>query len=287
MDSSKFFIIGSNGQLGTALRKKYPNAKFADTTDLDITDSWAVDSFDWSGVTHILNAAAYTNVDSAETVEGRGVSWEVNAVAVANLSNVATVHNLTLVHISTDYVFDGTKSPHLEDEPFTPLGVYGQSKAAGDIAVSLTPKYYILRTTWVIGQGNNFISTMKSLAEKGVNPTVVSDQIGRLTFTSELVKAIDYLLVNKVKFGTYNVTNSGPLVSWADIARKTYEAFGHDKSRVSNITTEEYYKGKEGVAPRPIRSEMSLDKLRSIGFKSTDWRNDFVRYTDEVKKENI
>jgi dTDP-4-dehydrorhamnose 3,5-epimerase/reductase len=194
VDDRGVFIVGANGQLGTALRAQYPNAQYADVDELDITDQESVQNFNWDGIEIILNAAAFTNVDGAETPEGRIAAWKVNADAVANLVAVAAQKDMTLVHVSTDYVFDGTQEIHTEDEPFSPLSVYGASKAAGDIAVSLAPKHYILRTSWVIGEGNNFVRTMLGLGQKGISPTVVADQIGRLTFTSELVRAIDHLL---------------------------------------------------------------------------------------------
>lgn len=282
--SKRYFIIGSNGQLGTALRTQYPEARFADAAELDITDRASVDAFDWNDTDVILNAAAYTNVDGAETSEGRAASWNVNAVAAMNLVRVCLKHDITLVHISSDYVFDGTKSPHLEDELFTPLSVYGASKAAGDVAVTALEKHYILRTTWVIGEGKNFVRTMLSLAEKGVSPTVVSDQVGRLTFTSELVRAIDHLLTTSAEYGTYNVTNSGQVASWADITRKIFELAGHNELTVTDVSTADYFAGKDGIAPRPLQSEMSLDKLHATGFSSRDWATDLSEY---IQKENV
>ena len=141
---------------------------------------------------------------------------------------------MTLIHISSDYVFDGTREPHMEDEAFSPLSVYGASKAAGDLLVEQLEKHYLLRTTWVIGEGKNFVRTMLGLAEKGIEPTVVADQIGRLTFTSELVRAIDHLLVNQAVFGTYNVTNDGPLASWAEITRKIFALASYDNLTVTD-----------------------------------------------------
>ena len=282
MDSSKIFIVGANGQLGTALRAQYPEARSADISTLDITNRESVEQFDWSGIEIILNAAAFTNVDGAETAEGRIAAWNVNASAVANLVRVAQKYDITLVHISSDYVFDGTIEPHLETEPLSPLSVYGASKAAGDIAVSLLDKHYIVRTTWVIGEGKNFVRTMLGLAEKGISPTVVADQIGRLTFTDELVRAIDYLLTNGASFGVYNVTNDGPLASWADITRKIFELAGHNELTVTDTTTAEYFAGKDGIAPRPLGSDMSLDKIHAIGFGSQDWQEELSNY---VKKE--
>ena len=278
MNSNNIFIVGANGQLGRALRQQYPEAQFADIDEMDITDRRSVESFDWSGISIVLNAAAFTNVDGAETPEGRVAAWKVNASAVANLTRVCRTHNMTLVHISSDYVFDGTKEPHSENEDFSPLSVYGASKAAGDLLVEQLDKFYLLRTTWVIGEGKNFVRTMLGLAEKNISPTVVHDQIGRLTFTSELVRIIDHLLSTQAPFGTYNATNDGPLESWADITRRIFRLAGRDDLTVTNTTTAEYLAGKDGVAPRPLGSDMSLDKLHDTGFISRDWVDDLSEY---------
>lgn len=283
MKDSEIFIVGAKGQLGTELLKKYPGAQSADVDELDITSKESVEDFDWSGIKILINAAAYTNVDGAETAKGRVAAWSVNADAVANLVAVAAQHNMVLVHVSTDYVFDGTQDNHAEDEPFAPLCVYGASKAAGDIAVSLAPKFYILRTSWVIGEGKNFVRTMLSLGEKGINPTVVNDQVGRLTFTPELVRAIDHLLATKPAFGTYNITNSGDPASWADITRKIYDLGGYENT-VTDTTTKEYFKDKEDVAARPLQSTLNLDKIKGTGFESTDWVADLKDYIAREQK---
>lgn len=278
MDHSHIFIVGANGQLGTALRAQYPTARSADIAELDITSRESVENFDWSSITTILNAAAYTNVDGAETPEGRVAAWKVNAVAVANLVRIAKKYNITLVHISSDYVFDGTKELHTEDEPFSPLSVYGASKAAGDLAVAILPNYYLLRTTWVIGEGKNFVRTMLDLAKRGISPSVVSDQVGRLTFTSELARAIDHLLTSDAPFGTYNITNDGPVASWAEITRQIFSYAGYTDSNVTDTTTAEYFAGKEGIAPRPLGSIMSLEKLQATGFESKNWQDELKAY---------
>ena len=278
MNSNNIFIVGANGQLGRALRQQYPEARFADIDEMDITYRQSVESFDWSGISIVLNAAAFTNVDGAETPEGRVAAWKVNASAVANLTRVCRTHNMTLVHISSDYVFDGTKEPHFENEDFSPLSVYGASKAAGDLLVEQLDNFYLLRTTWVIGEGKNFVRTMLGLAEKNISPTVVHDQIGRLTFTRELVRIIDHLLSTQAPFGTYNATNDGPLESWADITRRIFELAGRNDLTVTNTTTAEYFAGKDGIAPRPLGSDMSLDKLHSTGFTSRDWTHDLKDY---------
>lgn len=278
MDDSSIFIIGSNGQLGRALHARYPNAKSTDKNQLDITDIDSVDNFDWGNTKIILNAAAYTNVDGAETPEGRVTAWQVNSVAVGNLVRVAMQHDITLVHISTDYVFDGTKAPHVEAEPLSPLSVYGQTKAAGDITVGTLAKHYLLRTSWVIGDGKNFVSTMLELGQKGVSPAVVADQVGRLTFTSELVRAIDHLLTKKAAYGTYNFSNAGDSVSWADITRCIFKEASFDSLIVTDTTTSEYFVDKPGSALRPLKSTLDLSKIEATGFMPHDWREDLREY---------
>ncbi len=277
MDDSTFFIVGANGQLGQALQAKYPNAQTADISELDITDAESVANFDWSKVRVVLNAAAFTNVDGAEAEDGKKASWAVNADGVKNLAKAAIDHDLTLVHISTEYVFNGTKTPHKEDEPPTPLSEYGKSKAAGDAEAVKVPKHYLLRTSWVIGEGNNFVRTMLALGKKGVEPKVVSDQIGRLTFTSELVRAIDHLLRTHAPYGTYNISNGGEPASWADVTRTVF-GYAEFDLKVTDTTTAEYFADKPEAAKRPLQSTLSLDKIEATGFKPTDWRADLKKY---------
>lgn len=283
MQDSKILIIGANGQLGKALQVKYPHARALSSASLDISNEKSLAAFDWSDIKYIINAAAYTNVDGAETQEGRVTAWKVNAQAVGYLSRISQDNDITLVHVSTEYVFDGTKDPHLESEPFSPLSTYAATKAAGDIAASTTPKHYIIRISWLIGDGKNFVRTMLDLGRKGINPSVVSDQIGRLTFTSELVRAIDHLLSTNADYGTYNVSNDGPSSSWADIARKIYQFAGLD-IKVTDQSTEDYFKNKPEAAPRPLNSTLNLDKLASTGFSSRSWEEDLNAYVS--KEEN-
>lgn len=286
MDDSRILIIGAAGQLGTAFRNRFPNAIATDRDELDITDWESVKNFDWSKVDLILNAAAYTNVDGAETPEGRASAWNINAVAVSYLAKVANQHDLTIVHISSEYVFDGNKAPHTETEQFTPLGVYAQSKAAGDIAVATASKYYILRTSWVIGEGNNFVRTMMGLAAKNISPTVVDDQVGRLTFTETLVDATEHLLQTKAAYGTYNVSNSGEPASWADITRAIFSELERDDLTVTGTSTAEYFASKPEAAPRPLKSEMDLQKILATGLILRDWNIDLHNYIQtELRKE--
>ncbi|HUC89540.1 MAG TPA: NAD(P)-dependent oxidoreductase [Patescibacteria group bacterium] len=280
MDESRILIVGAYGQLGQALQHRYPKAIAVDRDSFDMTDWETVRNFDWSKVDVIINAAAYTNVDGAETEEGRPLAWKINATGPGYLSKVATEHGLTLVHVSSDYVFDGSRSPHPEDEDVAPLGVYGQAKAAGDIAASVTPKYYIMRTHALIGEGPNFVRTMLGLAAKNISPTVVSDQITRLTFTPTLVNAIDHLLKNKAEFGIYNLSNDGDPASWADVTRAIFKEIGRDDLTVTDTTTEQYFKSKSNIAPRPLRSFFDLNKIKATGFTLPDWHSELHNYIE-------
>ncbi|MDT9593550.1 bifunctional dTDP-4-dehydrorhamnose 3,5-epimerase family protein/NAD(P)-dependent oxidoreductase [Nocardioides zeae] len=282
MKPRRTLILGARGQLGRALRAYFPDADLADlaagdtgnteagdVAALDLTDPEAVAAWPWQEYAVVLNAAAYTAVDVAETPEGRATCWAANAVAPATLARIATEHRLTLVHVSSDYVFDGTVALHGETEAYAPLGVYGQSKAAGDIAVAITPRHYLLRTSWVIGEGANFVRTMQRLAASGVSPTVVDDQLGRLTFTSELARAVRHLLDVDAPFGTYNVTGGGEVLSWAAYAARVFELSGRDGGDVAPISTAEYAAGRE-VAPRPRHSALDLAKIEATGFVVRD-----------------
>lgn len=280
MDEKSFLILGANGQLGRALQAKYPNAKATDVSELDITDADSVNKYDWSGITVILNAAGYTNVDGAETPEGEKMAWAVNDQAVGNLANVAKEKNLVLVHISTDYVFDGTQKIHTEGEPVKPLGVYGESKAAGDKKAARVSRHYLVRTSWVIGDGKNFARAILMASKERDELKVVADQFGRPTFTAELARIIDYLLKVKAPYGTYNASNGGDIVNWADFARAILKEAG-SKTQVIDTTAAEYFAGKV-ASERPKYSSFELSKLESIGFKPRDWREDLKDY---IKKE--
>ncbi|MFT4185662.1 MAG: bifunctional dTDP-4-dehydrorhamnose 3,5-epimerase family protein/NAD(P)-dependent oxidoreductase [Micrococcaceae bacterium] len=264
MQPKKTLVLGANGQLAKALKKRLPDAEFVTRREIDITKKTDIEKVNWNQYETVINAAAYTNVDLAET-EGRQECWDSNAIGVGYLANSVNSARATLVHISSDYVFDGTKKIHTEDEVLTPIGVYGQSKAAGDIVAATAKKHYILRTSWVIGDGKNFITTMLSLAEKGIKPAVVNDQVGRLSFTDDIAAAICHLLETKANYGTYNISNEGNPQSWADIASDVFERAGYSKNQVTGISTDEYFKDKI-VAPRPLQSTLDLTKIKASGF---------------------
>lgn len=271
MAPKRTLVTGCRGQLGQALARVFPDADLVDVDELDLTDDDALTAWPWQEYGTILNAAAFTAVDRAEEPDGRRSAWAANAAAPAALARIAARRGITLVHYSTDYVFDGTSADrgHTEDEGFAPLGVYGQTKAAADLAVGVAPHHYILRTSWVIGEGHNFVRTMARLAADGVDPAVVDDQVGRLTFTDELARATRHLVTTRPPYGTYNVTNGGRPRSWADYARQVFSLTGHDPARVSTVSTEQYGTGKD-LAPRPAHSTLDLTRLAGTGFTSTD-----------------
>src|SRR5690606_9528701 len=227
--------------------------EYATRTDLDLTSPDLVTARHWRDYDTIVNAAAYTAVDLAETPQGRADAWAANVTGVAALARIATEHGITLVHVSSDYVFDGELDrPYREDDPVSPLGVYAQTKAAGDALVATVPRHYLVRTSWVIGDGRNFVSTMRDLAERGADPRVVDDQVGRLTFTDDLACGILHLVEGGAEYGTYNLTGSGPAMSWAAIARTVFESIGHDPDRITPVTSAAYSADAPGpVAPRP------------------------------------
>ena len=132
----------------------------------------------------------------------------------------------------------------------------------------------------MIGDGNNFVRTMASLAERGIDPSVVDDQLGRLSFTEDIAAGIAHLLTTRPEYGIYNLTNEGDTMSWADIAKQVYEATGHDSNRITGVSTSEYFAGKQ-AAPRPLNSALSLHKIEATGFKPRDAKDALAAYLRE------
>ena len=274
-------ITGAEGQLGKALRSVYPDGQFLDRSQLDISDYESLMSFDWGNVQTIINAAAYTQVDQAETSEGMVAAWRANSQGVANLAAIARQHELSLVHISTDYVFDGNKKePYTETDPINPQGVYARSKAAGDLAATAVPKHYLVRTSWLIGDGNNFVRTMLRLGAAKEELTIVNDQIGRPTFATDLTQAIHHLENSNSEYGLYNFSNDGKPASWADFARAIFE-LANIKCTVKDTSTVEYSKDKQPWAPRPANSVLNLDKIKSTGLRIPNWQDSLKIYIEE------
>jgi dTDP-4-dehydrorhamnose reductase len=272
-------IVGANGQVGRALRREFPDAVALDRSGLDVTDAAAVRNYRWGDVDLVLNAAAWTAVDAAEEPANLEAVRAANVDAVGYLARAVRTSGATLVHISSEYVFDGKHGgPMPEDWPANPLSVYGQSKADGDTQASHVTKHYLVRTTWVVGDGGNFVRTMAGLADRGVSPTVVDDQIGRPTFTADLAAGIAHLVRNRAPYGTYNLTNSGDPVSWADVAAAVFAARGRSADDVGRTSTEAYFADKPQAAVRPLNGVLDLSKIIATGFTPRDWRVALAEY---------
>ena len=301
MQPRRTLVTGANGQLGRAVKKLAEERgvldwfDFTDRDEFDFSKESDYSKVDWTLYGAVINCGAYTGVDAAETPEGRRAAWAANTQGPALLAKVCAEHGITLVHVSSDYVFDGTAEEHAEDEPFSPLGVYGQTKAAGDIAVANCPKHYIVRSSWVIGDGRNFVRTMAALSDRCADPadslnqvTVVNDQYGRLTFTRDMAEGIFWLLGYRegdrepsvpCAYGTYNLTGSGRIASWADIAARVFELRNGNADAVKPVSTAEYYVGaKDPVSPRPAHSALDPSKLKGMGFTSLDWEEELCGY---------
>ena len=296
MAPKRTLVTGCDGQLGRAVKALAEGRGIASTFDFrdidefDLSDPAAYGSIDWGLYGTVVNCGAYTAVDRAETPEGRVAAWAANATGPALLARTCAEHGMTLVHVSSDYVFDGTREIHDESEPLSPLSAYGQSKAAGDLAVAGCPRHYVLRSSWVIGDGRNFVRTMVGLSDRVADPddrldevTVVDDQLGRLTFTRDMATAILHLLDSHAPYGTYDCTGSGAARSWADVARACFEAANGNGDAVVPVSTAEYYAGAAGpVAPRPAHSALDLSRLEATGFHMPDWEESLAEYLKEV-----
>jgi dTDP-4-dehydrorhamnose 3,5-epimerase len=272
-------IIGADGQLGRALRAEFPDAVALDRAALDVADAAAVRAYRWGDVDVVLNAAAWTAVDAAEDPANLAAVRAANVDAVGHLARAVRTSGATLVHISSEYVFDGKHDgPIPEDWPANPLSVYGQSKADGDTQATNVTKHYLVRTTWVVGDGGNFVRTMAGLADRGASPTVVDDQIGRPTFTADLAAGVAHLLRTRAPFGTYNLTNDGDPASWAGVAAAIFEARGRTADDVTPVSTADYFADKPAAAVRPLNSVLDLSKIVATGFRPRNWRTALTDY---------
>ena len=278
IESKPILVLGATGQVGKAFLISDLNTVHLGRDQVDFENPDAFAGIDFSKYSAVVNTVAYTDVDGAESGDGRVSAWKINARALSNLVKAITGTNIPLVHLSSDYIFDGTNPAFsTEESHYCPLGVYGQTKAAGDIIVSSYPKHLILRTSWVVGDGHNFVATMARRARAGLDSKVVNDQFGRLTFASELVAATKHLLESNSQFGVYNVTNSGVEGSWYGIARRIYAVTGANPELVRPVTTDEYGREK-AMAPRPKFSLLKLDKLAKTGFVPADWTDALTVY---------
>lgn len=300
MAPKRTLVTGCNGQLGRAVRAEAEarglrTFDYTDVGEFDFSDPDAYAGIDWGLYGTVINCGAYTAVDAAETEGGRVAAWRANAVGPALLACACAEHGITLVHVSSDYVFDGTREQHDEEESFSPLGVYGQTKAAGDIAVAGCHSHYIVRSSWVIGDGRNFVKTMAALSDRCADAadeltcvTVVDDQFGRLTFTDDMVRGIFHLLDSRAHYGTYNLTGFGRIASWFEIALAVFNLRNGNGGAVTPVTSSKYYKStKDPISPRPAHSALDLSKLEAVGFAPRDWEEELAEYVASLPRKEV
>jgi dTDP-4-dehydrorhamnose reductase len=269
---TKYLITGGRGMLATDLAEQLASRDTVTLTraQLDITDAAAVrDAV--AGFDVVINAAAYTKVDDAETHEPE--AHLINAVGAGNLARAAHSAGARLVQISTDYVFDGTTTtPYAEDAPLEPVSAYGRTKADGERLVleENGERSYIVRTAWLYGaHGPNFAKTMRRLAGEREQLTVVDDQIGQPTYTGDLASQIVALLDSDAPAGIYHGTNSGE-ASWFDFARAIFVEAGLDPERIQPTDSAAFVR----PAPRPAYSVLGHDAWTAAGLEPMRyWRD--------------
>jgi dTDP-4-dehydrorhamnose reductase len=260
---TRYLITGAHGMLGLDLQQALVGRDVTalGRSDLDVTDADAVRSA-VRGHDVVINAAAYTKVDDAETNEAAAAA--VNATGPANLATAVAEDGARLVQVSTDYVFDGSAtSPYLEDAPRNPISAYGRTKAEGErhVLKLAGDRSYIIRTAWTYGAGGpNFAKTMLRLAESHDTVSVVNDQIGQPTWTRDLADRIVLLLDSDAPVGIYHGTNSGQ-GSWFDLARAVFTAAGLDPERVTPTDSSQFLR----PAPRPAYSVLGHDAWQLAG----------------------
>ena len=260
-------VTGGNGQLGSELKEIAPNNLdhnflFTDVKDLDITNHTTVAAFiESNNITVIINCAAYTAVDKAESEPV--LSNAINHLAVANLAQIAKDKNIKLIHISTDYVFDGTNyKPYIDTDTPNPKSVYGKTKLDGELAMQQInpPNSIIIRASWVYSKfGNNFVKTMLVLAKSRDEISVVADQIGSPTNAADLAGAILNLLskIENTTVELFHYSNEG-LCSWYDFAKAIFQIM-NNPIKVNAIESSRY----PTPAERPFYSVLNKNKIKN------------------------
>jgi len=281
-------ITGSHGQLGNEMQQaaiRFPafNFLYTDVEDLDICDKAALSDFVKANkVNIIVNCAAYTAVDKAE--DDVALCYKINSDAVRNIGEVASENNLKVVHVSTDYVFDGTNYlPYNEDQPVCPATVYGKSKLAGEQALMETCKQaVILRTAWLYSSfGNNFVKTMMKLGTDRDSLNVIFDQVGTPTYAADLANTILKVLSHETFVpGIYHFSDEG-VCSWYDFTKSIHRIAGIT-CNVQPIETKDY----PARTPRPHYSVLNKAKIKSTyGMVIPHWEESLVRCIDILKQK--
>lgn len=276
-DTSKIVITGSNGQLGTELKRLLGDKAIAVShRELDITERDSVEHFVRTvKPSVIVNCAAYTSVDKAES--DAEACYAVNARGPELLARALVEHGGRLVHVSTDYVFDGhAYRPYTENDTPAPASVYGKSKLLGEEALKAhLPSATIVRTGWLYSPfGRNFVKTMLSLAAGGVNPRVVADQTGTPTCAADLAQVLANIALRQEDMpGIFHFANEG-VTSWYDFAVAVFEDGGYDATGITPVTTADY----PTAARRPFYSVLNKSKIKdALGITIPHWRDSLRR----------
>jgi len=277
----RILITGANGQLGQSIAEISKNYKeiecfFVTRNELDITNEDLVNHyFDDKSFDFVINCAAYTAVDKAE--DDQENAFLVNAKATEFLAKISNAKNIPFIHVSTDYVFDGTESvPRLETDQTNPIGVYGQTKLDGEnLALGNNPKTIILRTAWVYSRfGNNFVKTMLRLFNDKDSISVVADQIGSPTNAIDLANAIlEIVSKDELVYGIYNYSNEGEC-SWFEFAQKIKE-FSGSSIEINPVPTSAY----PTKAKRPAYSLLDKSKIKEV------YQLEIPTWEDSLKEE--
>lgn len=268
---AKTLVTGGGGQLGTGFRTTFPGSAVLGRSELDITDRRAVMRLmKAESPAIVVNAAAFTKVDAAEAdpVQAR----RVNALGVRNVAEAAESVGALLVQVSTDYVFSGTKvGPYSEDDQTGPLSVYGSTKLEGELAAAACSRTLVVRTSWVFGEGHNFIRSILEAAWSGVPELkVVSDQVGLPTYAPHLAEAIMGLAESGAT-GFFHLAGSGSPATWAGLAEHAIRQAGLSVP-VRPISTAEYVATRAGpFAPRPANSVLDCSKAAAAGVVLPAW----------------
>lgn len=286
-------VTGANGQLGSELRRATAdhndilNFIFTDVAELDITDIQAVDEFVKNNkIRYIINCAAYTAVDKAE--DDTELCYKINKDAVRNLGIAAANNQAKVIHVSTDYVFDGTGSrPYTESDQVCPKSVYGKSKQEGESALlEACADSIIIRTAWLYSTfGNNFVKTMIKLGKERESLNVVADQTGTPTNAADLAKAIvkilDYSEANShFKAGIYHYSNEG-ITTWYDFTKAIHHDAGITTCKVNPISTDQY----PTRASRPQYSVLDKSKIKAaFGIQIPQWEDSLRVCITELSK---
>ena len=289
----KILVIGANGQLGKDVSKELKSRNI-ETITSDITGEvdFNLDFTNEQETTNkvkevkpdaIINCAAWTAVDAAEDEENKTKVYALNVTGVANLVKAAEEVNCKLMHISTDYVFDGQgETPWKpDDKNYSPLCYYGETKLQGELEVAELDKYFIVRIAWLFGGPISFVNTMLKVGKTHDEVRVVDDQIGTPTYSKDLAR----LLVDMIqtdKYGYYHATNEGGYMSWYDFCVEIYKQAGY-ATKVIPVSTQEYGLSK---AVRPFNSRLDKSKLSDNGFtRLPDWKDALNRYLESYEQK--